>query len=217
MSSKADITCGVPQGSVLGPLLFLVFINDLNSILVHSDDTVIYLSGNNQNIVETYLQQDLNSFGKWCSGNKLTVNTKKSNIVTFGMKRRISKIHDITLHLNNEKLIKVPFYKYLGVYLDSTLNFNKHIDNTRKIISHKLYLLSRIRRYRDENTAICIYRSMIAPILDYGDIIYAGSNCDNLEKLQRLQNRGLRICTNQTHYVPVIILHQRCSIPNLNT
>ena len=56
---------------------------------------------------------------------------------------------------------------------------------------------------------------MIAPILDYGDIIYAGSNQDNLDKLQKLQNRGLRICINADHYTPVILLHQSCNIPNL--
>ena len=58
---------------------------------------------------------------------------------------------------------------------------------------------------------------MIAPVLGYGDIIYAGSSVYNLEKLQKLQNRGLRICTNENYYVPVILLHQRCTVPNLLT
>ena len=122
-----------------------------------------------------------------------------------------------TMTRNNERLSRVPFYKYLGVYLDCTFNFNKHIDNNRKIISHKLYLLSRIRQYINEHTAISIYRTMIAPIMDYGDIVYAGTNVENLDKLQRLQNRGLRICINESHYIPTILLHQRCEIPNLKT
>ena len=58
---------------------------------------------------------------------------------------------------------------------------------------------------------------MVAPIMDYGDIIYAGSNLNNLDKLQKLENRGLRICANENFYIPVILLHQRCSIPNLVT
>ena len=223
VSSMARITNGVPQGSVLGPLLFLVYINDLGSVLnyskhlLYADDTVIYCSDNNQNTIENQLQYDLDRFGTWCKGNKLTINSKKSNFVTFGTKCRITKIHNLTISLNEEKLAKVPTYKYLGVYLDSTLNFNKHIDNNRKIFSHKLYLLSRICRYINEYTAICIYKTMIAPIMDYGDIIYAGTNVENLDKLQRLQNRGLRICTNENHFIPVILLHQRCMVPNLLT
>ena len=222
-SMKANVTCGVPQGSVLGPLMFLIYINDLNSVLKYSkhflyaDDTVIFCSGDNQNAVENNLQQDLNSFGTWCKGNKLTINTKKSNVVTFGTRNRISKIRNLSLYVNNEKLLRVPFYKYLGVYLDTSLNFNKHIDNSRKIISHKLYLLSCIRRYINEYTATCIYKSMIAPVMDYGDIIYAGTSCENLDKLQKLQNRGLRICINESHYIPVILLHQRCTFPKLAT
>ena len=96
-SSKANVTCGVPQGSVLGPLLFLVYINDLGSILRHSkhflyaDDTVIYCSGKNQNAIENLLQLDLSYFENWCKGNKLTINTKKSNINHLGLRIRAQK------------------------------------------------------------------------------------------------------------------------------
>ena len=222
-SSNAKVTRGVPQGSVLGPLLFLAYINDLKSFLersnhfLYADNTVIYCSGNNQHQIKQNLQADLNKFNSWCKGYKLTINTKKSNIVSFGTKKRLAKFHNPILYLNNEKLDRVSYYKYLGVYMDSTLTFNKHIDNTRKLIGHKLYLLSRIRRYVDEYTSICIFKSMIAPILDYGDIIYAGTSSCNLDKLQSLQNRGLRICTNENYYIPKILLHQRCLVPNLKT
>ena len=122
-SLNANVTCGVPQGSVLGPLLFLTYINDLGSTLTNSDhflyadDTVIYSSGSNQRQITHNLQLDLNNFHSWCQGNKLTINTKKSNIVTFGTKHKINKSQDIKLYLNNEKLDRVPCYKYLGVYL----------------------------------------------------------------------------------------------------
>ena len=143
-SPNVDISCGVPQGSVLGPLLFLAYINDLGRILkfcdyhLYADDTVIYYSSNDQNDLKIKLQSDLDRLDSWCKGNKLTVNAKKSNVVTFGTRNRITKIRDMEFSLNGEHLQRVPHYKYLGVFLDSTLNFNKHIDNTRKIISHKL-------------------------------------------------------------------------------
>ena len=98
-SSIAPITCGVPQGSVLGPLLFLIYVNDIQNLFKHSkhflyaDDTVIYLSGTDINDVVHKLQADLLSFSKWCNGNKLTVNTKKLNIVIYGTKNQSFQSH----------------------------------------------------------------------------------------------------------------------------
>ena len=222
-SSKLNISCGVPQGSVLGPLLFLTYVNDMKNVLVNSshylyaDDTVIFISGENTIEVVNKLQVDLSRFDKWCKGNRLTVNTKKSNFVIYGTKSRVSKIHNVELELNGDKLVRVPFYKYLGVFLDTTLNFNKHIDVSKKLICHKLYLLSKIRKHITEATATRIFQSMITPLIDYGDIIYSGTSANNLDKLQSLQNRGLRVCTNENNYLSADLLHQRCKIPDLNT
>ena len=73
-------------------------------------------------------------------------------------------------------------------------------------MSHKLYLLSRIRRYINKYTPISIYKTIVGPIMDYGDRIYAGSSVENLDRLQRLQNKALRICINKNYYIPVILL-----------
>ena len=151
-SKKTAITCGVPQGSVLGPLLFLIYVNDMKSVLQHSrhylyaDDTVIYFSGDNINDVVNKLQTDLSKFGTWCESNKLTVNTKKSNFVVYGTMTKVSKVQNLDLRLNGDRLNRVPFYKYLGVFLDSNLTFNKHVDVSKKLICHKLYLLSKNKK-----------------------------------------------------------------------
>ena len=221
-SSNAEVRCGVPQGSVLGPLLFLIYVNDMQNILLRSkhylyaDDTVIFISGTNTADVVNKLQIDLNRYDKWCKGNKLTINTKKSNFVVYGTKSKVSKIHNINLEMNGDKLIRVPYYKYLGVFLDTGLSFNKHLDVSRKLICHKLYLLSKIRKHINEYTAIRIFQSMIAPLIDYGDIVYAGTNNKNLDKLQSLQNRGLRICINDDQDFTTDMLHLRCNIAKIN-
>ena len=112
-SRNHNVTCGVPQGSVLGPLLFLVYINDLNTVLnfsghyLYADDTVLFSTGVNQVVIENRLQAELNKFESWCKCNKLTVNIKKSNIVVYGTSSRVAKVKDLTLVLNNEKLIRV--------------------------------------------------------------------------------------------------------------
>ena len=99
--------------------------------------------------------------------------------------------------------------------LDSRLNYNAHIDNCSKIVSHKLYLLSKIRHYITENTSIRIYKTMIAPLIDYGDVIYSGTSDLKLQGLQKLQNRGLRVCLNNQGYTSRIQLHQSCSVLTL--
>ena len=222
LSSTKLITCGVPQGSVLGPMLFLAYINDLSNVLhfsnhyLYVDDTVIYKSGLEIQNILPLLQNDLNSFGTWCDANKLTINTKKTNYVIFGTRYRLSKVRHCMLKLQNDVLNKTTSYKYLGVHIDSHLNFNTHIDKCCKIVSHKLYLLSKLRHNITENTCIRIYKSMIIPLLEYGDTIYAGTSQRNLSRLQKLQNRALRICLNAQGYLSRIQLHLTCNVSPLN-
>ena len=89
------------------------------------------------------------------------------------------------------------------------------MDVSRKLICHKLYMLSKIRKYINERTSIRIFQTMISPLIEYGDIVYSGTAVRNLDKLQSLQNRGLRICINDNLYRSTDILHQHCKIPNL--
>ena len=142
------ITCSVPQGSVCGPLLFLIYINDLSCALEHykvslyADDTVIYISHTNINDAIDFIQSDLNKLVEWCAGNKLTINGKKTKYCIFGMRSNVkrSKSTDTILSLNNDILDRVCSYKFLGFILDEHLNFNKHITELCNLVTHKLYL-----------------------------------------------------------------------------
>ena len=134
-SDRQLITCGVPQGSVCGPLLFLIYINDISSVLEHckvslyADDTVIYISHHDVNEAVEMVQNDLNKLSNWCTRNKLTINSKKTKYCIYGMRSNIKKskaIHTV-LSLNNNILDRVCSYKYLGFILDDHLTFNKHI------------------------------------------------------------------------------------------
>ena len=107
-------------------------------------------------------------------------------------------------------------YKYLGVTLDMNLNFNKHLQNCLRIASHKAYLLSKVHSYITTEAALRIYKTMILPVIEYGDILYDNSNMKLLGKLQTLQNRCLRICSLEAYHVPVIYLHEVCNIAGLN-
>ena len=222
-SSSLPVSCGVPQGSVLGPLLFLVYINDMSKSLklskycLYADDTVLYHTGDNIEEIRDNLQEDLDQYSSWCSKNFLSLNVKKTKFVIFGTRQRTKNIDHVDLKMNGISIYKEPYYKYLGILLYSGLNYKQHVDQCVNIVSHKIYVLSKIRRFIDEKTSIFIYKSMIAPIIDYGDVVYMGGMSSNLSRLQKLQNRALRICLDVHHYLPTILLHQQAEIPNLCT
>ena len=209
VSEKKLISCGVPQGSVCGPLLFLIYINDLAGILdsckvsLYADDTVIYIAHKDVQNALVLLQHDLNNLIEWCSDNKVTINSKKTKYCIYGMRSNVkhSKAQDTILSLNNNILDRVSSYKYLGFILDEHLNYNKHILEMCNLVNHKLYLLSRIRKYITTEASIVIFKTMVMSVIEYGDIIYAGTSNRNLDKINKLFYRGLRICMGaEVHY-----------------
>ena len=178
-SKREKVTCGVPQGSILGPLFFLVYINDVHGVLsdfnyrLYADDTVIYCSGKNYILLQQKLQLILDKFSKWSKENALTINTAKTKLMIFGSRSNIKKINDISISIDGEKLKSVPSYKYLGVNLNQTLNFKYHLGLLNvSAISFKLYLFNKIRRFINEKSALIVHKSMILPYFDYCDVIY---------------------------------------------
>ena len=105
--------------------------------------------------------------------------------------------------------------KYMGITIDESLTFHNHLENTIKILAHKIYLLQKIRSYINDDAAIKMYKTMILPYADYGDIFFINANNKQLQKLETLQNRALRICLNVAIYIPVEVLHQSAQLPML--
>ena len=174
----------------------------------------MYITGNSQTTTPL-LQRDLSNFKNWCNRNQLTMNIKKTKYVAFGLKSQTRKLKDHELFIQNYKLERVSSYKYLGIVSDMNLNFNKHLENCIKTISHKAYLLSKIRHYINEKTAVTMYKTMILPIVEYGDVLYDGTNQKLLLDLQTAKNRILRICLHEDRLANVALLHQRCNISKL--
>ena len=220
-SNRKSITCGVPQGSFLGPLLFLVYINDICSNLhgtrvrLYADDTVLYKSG--EHIIQTgeLLQLSLNKLHAWCIKNKLTININKTKIMTFGSRKFIKQHISPTIKIGNEPLDNVQTFKYLGVILDRELKFNAHAQNIYKLATYKVNTLRKIRPYIDETTALTIYKMKILPYLDYGDIFYMSANAEHLEDIRKLQYRALRICLKANIRTARVELLTRANLPLL--
>ena len=134
-SDTGNIVCGVPQGSILGSLLFLIYVNDLNSCLtstsdfLYADDTVLLCSGSDLNNVCSNMQNDLDNISNWCNSNKLTINSKRTKFMIVRSRNMLKKIKNINLDLkmDGQTLDRVHCYKYLGISIDDNLNFNKHV------------------------------------------------------------------------------------------
>ena len=223
ISKEKLITCGVPQGSVLGPLLFIIYINDISKavnnskVSLYADDTVIYISHSDYMTAVHLIQNDLAGVHAWCDSNKLTINCKKTKFCLYGMRSiiRIGKMLDIKLSLNNQILEQVCSYKYLGLILDEHLNYNKHIKEMNKLVAHKLYLMSKIRKYITETACINIFKTMVLSLIEYCDIIYAGTSQGNLSNIDNFFYRGLRICVNNQAHLSKNELLTKCKIAPL--
>ena len=161
-SRKGTITCGVPQGSTLGPLLFLIYINDINKHFVNSkiklfaDDTVLYTASITTIDARNDLQIDLDSLDTWCRQHKLSINIGKTKSVLFGTKKINNKITCPNLTIAGETIHFVNEYKYLGIVLDKSLTFSRHIKYVHRLAAHKIYLLSKIRSSINQQTSIRI-------------------------------------------------------------
>ena len=169
VSSSRNVTCGTAQGSILGPLIYIIYVNDVLNLLadkdnmyLYADDMLIMSNHMNVEIMLTDLQDKINRIYKWCLANKLTINESKTKYMIVST-RKVDPINRISI--NNSVLGKVTQYEYLGMIIDHKLNMDKQVDSMYKKANKKLGILSRIRIFISCNTAARIYKTMIIPHL----------------------------------------------------
>ena len=203
-SSTLEKLNGVPQGSILGPLLFNIYINDMPLCIdyvnadLYADDTTLYAIANSVNILQNNLSHDINNFSNWCNKNNLVINTKKSKcmIITSRQRRKHLTHTELTLSVNGQKLECVDNLKILGLIIDENLSWKYHIDNLCKNLSSLTGLIWRIRNYLSYDMKVLFYNSFILSRLDYCICIWGGATKIYLEKLHKIQKRVARIILN---------------------
>ena len=150
VSDVENVVCGIPQGSTVGPLMYIIYINDISTSIknckyyLYADDTIIYTTGSLVDCTDT-LTIDLQTFKKWCNRKKLTLNIKKTKYTIFGLKSQTRRILNHEMFIDGTKIDRVQTYKYLGITLDMHLNYNKHLENIVRSISYKSLLLAKVR------------------------------------------------------------------------
>jgi len=195
-SSKLPVTCGVPQGSILGPLLFLLYINDLSTVtklltfIMFADDTNIFISGKNLNNLTYIVNTELGTISTWFSANLLSLNVKKTNYMLFSNK----KPPDILISIANERVTRVFQTKFLGVIVQANLKWNAHINSVANKISKIIGILNKVKYILARANLKLLYRCLIEPYLNYCCIVWASPEKNStLETLHRLQKRAVRV------------------------
>ena len=191
-SPSAPVNFGVPQGSTLGPLLFILFINDLSDSIqnckytMYADDVVIYTSADSHQEASRLLQEDIDRVGAWCLSNGMTINAQKSMCMYFGSDSKLKNIGNPNIVLNGNLLPSCECYPYLGVELDQHLSLTPHINKIKKSLGNKVYKLSKLRRNMTKKISLQIYKVMIVPTLEYCSFFTGSAHLGELTKLQRM-------------------------------
>jgi hypothetical protein len=191
---------GVPQGSILGPLLFLIFINDIYTctsafnFILFADDTTLSKSIN-KNITPEQLSHDINielqKINEWLKCNKLALNTKKSKYMLFHFKQRQSNVKDLSIKINNVKIERVNNFNLLGVTIDENITWNAHVNKISNKIAKINSVLARLKNAVPLNTLKTIYTSLMLPHYNYGNTLWG----KNIKRLFLLQKKAVRnIC-----------------------
>lgn len=209
LSSESQISCGIPQGSILGPLFFILYINDLPECLQNSssrmfaDDTNLTISGVSMEEVESAMNDDLDRVKSWLKANRLSLNVAKTEFLLIGSNYKLNNLDkqpSIKIEASNIK--QVSHSKMLGVSIDNHLSWAKHIDEISKKVSSGIGVLRRVRDFVDRETLISIYNALIRPHFGYCSEVWDNLGQGLSKRLQILQNRAARIILNWSNDSP---------------
>ena len=204
-SEYMKITCGVPQGSILGPLLFIIYINDIVNVsnilkpMLFADDTSLFHAHTHFHTLIEEVNIELQKIAIWFNTNKLTLNVKKSNFIIFTPKGKIYNTDNAEIIINGNKIKQVKFTKFLGIYIDEHLSWKIHINNLAKKIARNVGMLNKLKYFLPLYTMKTLYYSLTLPHLQYCVLLWSNTYTIHLKKIKILQKRAIRIITKSQY------------------
>ena len=199
-SDTQYIKCGVPQGSILGPLLFLLYINDLSRVssvifsLLFADDSNMFMSGRNPNTMIKSMNVEMVKIIEWLQVNKLTLNVKKTHYMFFRkLKSKLIKTEDILI--NGHVIDMVEVTKFLGVQIDMFLTWRQHIQYIKGKIARGLGIICKARKVLNQGTLLTLYNCFVLPYLTYCIEVWGLTYKSYIDPLVKIQKKALRIIT----------------------
>ena len=203
-SDYGNISCGVPQGSILGPILFLIYINDIVNVstalflILFADDTNAFITGKNISELISKMNCELRKLVIWLDVNKLRLNTKKTHFMVFSTTKKTIPDH-CKLFISNDQIHQVSHTKFLGVMIDNKLNWDFHINYIKSKLSKAVGILSKARKYISAPYLLTMYYAFLYPYINYCIEVWGSAASTRMQSLIKLQKKSVRIITSSSY------------------
>ena len=200
-SKFLKVSCGVPQGSILGPLLFLIYINDMRNAVKHSvvhhfaDDTNLLCSDKDSSQLRLKMNEDLKLIFEWLCSNRLSLNVSKTEFIIFKPPKK-NLTNRITLKLNGITLYESSKIKYLGLIMDDRLTWKHHISELSKKLNKSIGIIFKIKKLCAQRVQMSLYFSLVHSSLNYGACVWGNADEIHLNKIRVLQKKVVRTIAN---------------------
>ena len=203
ISNEANVEMGVPQGSILGPLLFIIYINDISNIskqadfYLFADDTAIAIKAPRLLELKNKLHSVLPLVTKWLQANRLSLNVSKTYYQIFSR----TSINDLDIKINHSQIVRKKSVKYLGVIVDENLKWQNHINYVASVVSRNIGVMGRAKFYLSSHHLLLLYNILILPYLNYCAAVWGSNYPTRIDKLIKLQKRAIRIIDKKRTFI----------------